>query len=139
LLRLLIGTMDALPRRSMSTHRTKTHAARRWILVVDPAVESRLAAVDPLVEEGYDLVATGSMDAACALVSTGRPDLVLVNLSAFSVASLTRLGQALSSRGNVRILGLVSHHTAGGPPVSRVVRLPDSHALIYGLQSPRPN
>jgi hypothetical protein len=106
---------------------------------VDPAAEAPLAAVDPLVEEGYDLVATGSMDTACALVSTGRPQLVLVNLSAFSVAALIRLGQALSSRRKVRILGMVSHHTAGGPPVSRVVRLPGWHTLAHGLQSPRPN
>jgi hypothetical protein len=106
---------------------------------VDPSAESRLASVDPLVEEGYDLLATSSIDAACALISTGRPMLVLVNLSVFSVASLSRLGQALSVRPNVRILAMVSQHTAGAPTTGRVVRLTDWQALIYGLQSPRPN
>jgi DNA-binding NtrC family response regulator len=123
----------------MPTRKTKIPGARPWILVVDPSADSRLASVDPLIDEGYDLVATGSIDSACALVSTARPVVVLVNLSAFSVASLTRLGQALSARSKVRILGMISHHTAGGPPVRRVVRLPGWHALTYGLQPLRPN
>jgi CheY-like chemotaxis protein len=114
-------------------------SGRRRILVVDTAVESRDAAVRQLWGEGYELTATGSMDAACAIVWAGQPELVLINLSAFPVLSLCKLGRALSHRRNIRVLGLVSQFTADVAPITRVVRLPCGDALTFGFQFSHPN
>jgi hypothetical protein len=92
-----------------------------------------------LVEEGYELIATDSMDTACAIVLVGQPELVLINLSVFPVESLGRLGRVLSFRHRIRVLGVVSQFTADAPPATRVVRLPRGEALTFGFQRSHPN
>lgn len=122
----------------MPTQRRRS-SRRKRILVVDTVVESRDAAVRQLWREGYELTATDSMDAACAIVWAGQPELVLINLSAFPVLSLCKLGRALSHRRNIRVLGLVSQFRADGMPTTRVVRLPRGDALTFGFQFSHPN
>jgi len=112
---------------------------RRRILILDTSAESRDAAVRQLWDEGYELTATDSLDAACAMVWAGHPHLVLINLSAFPVLSLCKLGRALSLRRNIRVLGIVSQFMAGAPPVAQVIRLPHGDALTFGFQYSRPN
>jgi CheY-like chemotaxis protein len=119
--------------------RPRRSQRQRRILIVDPSVESRDAAVGQLVAEGYELFATDSMDAACALVWAGQPEVVLVNLSAFPVMSLCKLGRALSNRRNIRVLGIVWQFLANASPVSRVLRLPPGEALTFGFQFSHPN
>jgi PleD family two-component response regulator len=114
--------------------RRRRSSPRRRILIVDTSAESRDAAVRQLWEEGYELTATDSLDAACAIVGEGQPHLVLINLSAFPVLSLCKLGRALSFRRNIRVLGIVSQFIAGAPPRVQVVRLPRGDALTFGFQ-----
>jgi response regulator RpfG family c-di-GMP phosphodiesterase len=124
----------------MPLRRQRRRSSRRLcILIIDPSAESREAAARQLWEEGYELTATDSMDAACAMVWAGQPHLVLINLSAFPALSLCRLGRCLSLRRNIRVLGLVSQFTTDAPPLTRVVRLPGGDALTFGFQSSHPN
>jgi hypothetical protein len=123
----------------MTRKRKRRSSRRRRLLIVDASVESREASTAQLLGEGYDLIATDSMDAACALVCAGQPELVLINLSVFPAKSLGRLGQVLSLRRHIRVLGVVWQFTADGPPATRVVRLPHGEALTSGFQFSHPN
>jgi DNA-binding NtrC family response regulator len=117
----------------------KPRSRQRSVLIVDPSVESRDPVIDELDRNGYELFATGSMDAACALVSVGQPELVLVNLSAFSAKSLGRLGRALSRRRRIRVVGMVSQFSPDGGTTVRVIRLPRGELLVLALELSRPN
>lgn len=121
------------------TGKHRRRARQRRILIVDAAAESREAAIAQLVDEGYELIATGSVDAACALVWAGQPELVLINLSVFSVESLDQLGRALSLRSRIRVVGIVSQFTTDAPPATWVVRLPRGEALTFGFEFSHPN
>jgi DNA-binding response OmpR family regulator len=109
------------------------------LLIVDTARESRDAVVEQLVDEGYELFATGSLDVACALALAGQMEVILIHLSAFPARSLGKLGRALAHRRRIRVLGLVSQFMGGASMVTRVLRLPRAEALTFGFQSSHPN
>jgi DNA-binding NtrC family response regulator len=111
----------------------------RRILIVDTSDESREATMAQLLREGYEVIATDSVGAACALVCMAEPQLVHIKLSAFPGKSLGSLGRVLSRRRDIRVLGLVSQFSADAPPFAWVVRLPHGDALAFGVQSSHPN
>jgi len=123
----------------MTRKRRRRSSRQRRLLIVDASVESREAAMAQLLGEGYELIATDSVDAACALVWAGQPELVLINLSVFPVESLDKLGRALSLRRGIRVVGIVSQFTTDAPPATWVVRLPRGEALTFGFQFSHPN
>jgi hypothetical protein len=109
------------------------------ILILDPSSEPRDAAIGLLLKEGYELFVTGSVDAACALVRTGQPEVILINLSAFPALSLCKLSQALSQRRRIRVLGLVWQYRGDGPPVTQVLHLDSGEVVTFGFQYSYPN
>jgi hypothetical protein len=111
---------NSLGRRARASARPRT-------IVVDTAVEVREEIVRQLAADGYQSIATASMDVVCTLVQTGQVDLVLINLSAFPADALRRLGLALAARRQVRLYAmamLISAERTTNDPDDPAARTP---------------
>lgn len=108
----------------MAVKKSKRRRGRRpvvnRVVVVEPSKHIGARIVDLLISSGYAASSTTSIDVAAALVRTQSIDVVLINLSEYSSACLSRLAQALESRCDVHLVATLSIVSARRRRRSRV-------------------
>ena len=78
------------------------------IVVVVPSPPLRQRIVDELALGGHRAWSTGSIEETLELVETGEVDAVVLHVSAFSTAIVSRLAGAIRKQGSVSLIASVS-------------------------------